>query len=98
MCGYRCPVCKTVKELSEFDGIVCSSCSKSMWKHAKKRPVIVEFREVIGEREEIGTLENRGGEKLIANRGQDYVIRGTRGELYPIKKEIFAETYDIVEE
>lgn len=26
----------------------------------------------------------------------DYLIRGVRGELYPCKKEIFEETYDIV--
>lgn len=26
----------------------------------------------------------------------DYLIRGVRGELYPCKKEIFEETYDVV--
>ena len=27
----------------------------------------------------------------------DYLITGVKGEIYPIKKEIFDETYDIVE-
>ncbi|MBY8999036.1 MAG: hypothetical protein KGD60_15020 [Candidatus Thorarchaeota archaeon] len=62
-----------------------------------KRPIEVEFREVEGE-EEVLTLENREGDSLIAKADEDFIIRGVKGELYPIKKEIFYQTYDIVEE
>jgi hypothetical protein len=27
----------------------------------------------------------------------DYIVKGTRGELYPVKKEVFEETYEEVE-
>lgn len=39
----------------------------------------------------IPTLEG----PLTANLG-DYVVKGVRGELYPVKPDIFEETYDIV--
>lgn len=80
----------------------------SEWKKAKKKPVEIEFREVnptdcvidqlTGEVFEEGveiikTLEG----KYVARPQYDYVIRGVRGELYPIKKSIFAETYDVVD-
>ena len=28
----------------------------------------------------------------------DYIVRGVKGELYPVKPDIFEETYEIVEE
>ena len=64
------------------------------WRKARKKPVIVEFREPMFEVEEIHTREGT----LIARRGKDYVIRGVKGELYPIGKEIFNETYEIINE
>lgn len=27
----------------------------------------------------------------------DYIVRGTRGEFYPVKKDIFHETYDLID-
>jgi len=63
------------------------------WRKARKKPVIVEFREVHGEKEVIKTREG----KLIGYKGKDFIIRGVEGEIYPISKEIFAETYEIVE-
>ncbi len=48
---------------------------------------------LMGEHLYVRTLE---GEHL-ANDG-DYIIRGVHGELYPCKPDIFAKTYDIVEE
>jgi hypothetical protein len=73
-----------------------------MWKKARKKPVVIEFREVkpntrtggFNKVEEIKTLEGT----LIAIPNKDFVIRGVRGELYPIKKNIFYETYDVIEE
>ena len=73
----------------------------SKWRKARKKPIVIEFREVeanagIGtdlEREQIPTREGT----LYAFKDRDYVIRGIKGELYPIKKEIFYETYDVIE-
>ncbi|QIL50088.1 hypothetical protein G7084_01375 [Weissella coleopterorum] len=28
----------------------------------------------------------------------DYIVKGTKGEIWPVRKDIFEETYDIVEE
>ena len=78
----------------------------SEWKKARKKPVIVEFREVepkehffdielrqwvLGER-----IKTREG-TLHAICGRDFIIRGVEGEVYPIKKEIFYKTYKIIE-
>lgn len=41
----------------------------------------------------INTLEG----KMIARPG-DFIIRGINGEIYPCKPDIFAKTYDMVEE
>lgn len=73
------------------------------WKKCKKKPVVVEFREpqppFLNIRrdgklvERINTLE--GIEYAVV--GEDFVIRGINGELYPIKKEIFLKTYEVLE-
>ena len=62
------------------------------WKIARKKPVIIMFREPIGKKELIHTLE---GEEW-AIRGKHFVIYGVKGELYPIDKKIFAETYEVL--
>ena len=64
------------------------------WKKARKKPVIIEYREVDGEVEVIKTREG----KLEGVKGKDFIIKGIEGELYPIKKNIFYKTYDIEEE
>jgi len=63
-----------------------------VWKKARKKPIVVDFREVIGDEEVIDTKEGI----LVAKRGRDYIVRGVEGELYPVNKEIFAKTYDEV--
>ena len=70
---------------------------KPKFKPCRKLPVIVHFREVAGE-EEIFTLENRDGESLIAKAEEDYIMRGVDGELYPIKKDLFHRTYEVIED
>ena len=40
-------------------------------------------------------IETREG-KLYAAAGRDYIIKGVEGELYPINKEIFKKTYEVV--
>ena len=62
------------------------------WKKARKRPVVIEYREVQGVSETINTPEGM----LVAHVGQDFIIRGVRGEIYPIKRDIFWETYEEV--
>ncbi len=63
------------------------------WRKCRKKPVVVEFREVLGQWEVINTKEG----VLTAFRDTDYIIRGVNGEHYPIKKEIFYKTYDVIE-
>lgn len=36
-------------------------------------------------------------EGVMAGRAGDYLMIGVRGEKYPIRKDIFEETYDIIE-
>jgi len=67
--------------------------SQGEWRKARKKPVVVEFREVDGDNEVIHTLEG----DLTAQKGRDFIIRGVNGEIYPIAKEIFYQTYEVVE-
>lgn len=63
------------------------------WFRARKRPVVVNVREPIDPPEEIHTREG-----TIVATEDDLVIRGVEGEIYPIGREIFAKTYDVVAE
>lgn len=67
---------------------------ENMWKKCRKKPIVVEFREVQGEKEVIVTREG----VLTAYRGKDFIIKGIRGEIYPIGKDIFHKSYDVLEE
>lgn len=61
------------------------------WKRCRKKPIEVEYRDAVaGE-----LVATREGE-LRAREG-DYVIRGVQGECYPIGKDIFHQTYDVLE-
>jgi hypothetical protein len=69
-----------------------------LWGLAIKRPIMVRFREVcppMGNRWGIEVVHTPEG-NLLATEGRDYIIEGIEGELYPIKKRIFLDTYDIV--
>lgn len=44
----------------------------------------------------IKTLESGNGFHIVSN--GDYVIKGVKGEFYPCKPDIFAATYEPVEE
>lgn len=63
------------------------------WKRARKKPCVIEFREVREPGEKIFTREG----ELLAFPNRDYIIKGVKGELYPIKKDIFNETYEVIE-
>jgi len=69
----------------------------SVWKMCMKKPIEVEYREVRGDTESIVTLESDGNEGILtAHADTDYIMRGIRGEVYPIKKDIFDDTYDVI--
>lgn len=76
------------------------------WRKARKKPVVVEFREVEPKETLIAGFPIREckGERfatregvLSAYVGEDYIIRGVEGEIYPIKKAIFHKTYEVLE-
>lgn len=61
------------------------------WHRCKKKPVEVQFREPFGT-EYIHTREGI----LIANYSEDLIIKGVDDEEYPIKRSIFAKTYEVI--
>ena len=66
---------------------------ENIWKECIKKPVKVHYREVSPGENWVETLE---GYKS-ANPDLHYIMKGIRGELYPIEKTIFEETYERVE-
>ncbi|MCK5012737.1 MAG: hypothetical protein KAS66_02870 [Candidatus Omnitrophica bacterium] len=59
----------------------------------RKKPVVIEAEQNIsGGAVYINTLEG----KMRADPG-DWIITGIKGERYPIKPDIFEETYELVE-
>lgn len=78
----------------------------SEWKKARKKPVVVEFRETqpkilirikMPEGLEVwGEIINTLEGLHEAHVDKDFVIRGVNGELYPIKKDIFYKTYEVI--
>ncbi len=74
------------------------------WGKARKKPIVIEFREPIPNTQSkepllvpVEQIETREG-VLSAWPTIDFVIKGVQGEIYPIGKDIFYETYDVVEE
>lgn len=65
-----------------------------IWKRARKKPLLIKYREVRGGRQGDKELIHTREGTLIAIRGRDFVIRGVEGELYPITKTTFTKTYD----
>lgn len=63
-----------------------------MMQKFRKKPVVIEA-ERASERTEIVTLEGT----MVASPG-DWIITGVKGERYPCKPDIFAATYEAVEE
>ena len=65
-----------------------------MWKKCRKLPVIIEVREVKHNEFGIETLE---GYKEC-NLADHFILKGVRGEEYPIRQDIFNETYEVLDE
>ena len=59
---------------------------------ARKKPVEIQFKR-IDVPTTISTLEG----DMKGNVG-DYLVIGVKGEMYPVRKDIFEETYEIIEE
>jgi hypothetical protein len=76
------------------------------WKYARKKPAVIQFREPFAESKwfdpdkkewvNVEKIETKEG-TLYAICGRDYVIAGVQGEIYPIDKKIFAETYEVLD-
>ena len=83
--------------INEFDRNYCYAKkieNAVEWTKCTKKPITVEFREVGPDVTGVETLE---GFKPC-DPAKHYIIRGVRGEVYPIEKGIFNETYEVVEE
>ncbi|MEM3622799.1 MAG: hypothetical protein QXR76_03395 [Candidatus Bathyarchaeia archaeon] len=79
--------------------------NRTKWFRARKKPVEVLVREVkpevdifIGKHQVKGELIRTKEGRLTAVSGRDFIIKGVDGELYPISKEIFYKTYEILGE
>lgn len=64
------------------------------WKKYKKKPNIVEIREV----DQYEHYVRIGDTLRQCIRGKHYIMRGEDGELNPIDKKIFHEAYEMVDE
>ena len=72
------------------------------WGKARKKPIVIEFREVepntnLNGLDRCEVIHTREG-IIQGYPGKDYIIKGVRGEVYPIGKDIFEQTYDVIEE
>jgi hypothetical protein len=77
----------------------------SEWHKARKKPVVVEYREVeplevfydnlSKQMVEGETVRTREG-VFKARCNFDYIIKGVEGEVYPLAKGIFAKTYEAI--
>ena len=79
-------------EVRLADGTVCTPDETIEWINVRKKPIIVHALRMLKDFE-VDTLEG-------THRGKagDYLLKGVEGELYPVKKEIFEKTYDIIQE
>ena len=68
----------------------------SPWHRARKKAVLIEYREVQGGKEGDKELIHTREGTLVGVRGRDFIIKGVEGELYPITKATFNKTYDPV--
>jgi hypothetical protein len=64
--------------------------SINVWKLAQKRPLIIEFRQVQGNHE---TIQTPCGPLVVL---EDHVIARDEAGEYPIRKDVFAKTYDVL--
>lgn len=63
-----------------------------VWKRYRKKPLLVEARVAL----RVELIETREG--VMGASVGDYVIRGVAGELSACKPEVFAQTYEALED
>jgi len=61
------------------------------FKKAVKKPVLVHCMQM-GQPFKVETMEG-----VLEGKAGDYLMIGVRGEMYPCDKEIFDETYELIE-
>lgn len=64
-----------------------------VWKKYRKIPVVIEATGPMDREEDIVTLNG-----TVHVSVGEFIIRGVKGELYPCKPDIFAKTYEPVDE
>ena len=79
-----------LNEVRIKDGTVCTPAETVEWMDVRKKPIIVNALEMCVDFE-VDTLEG-----THQGKAGDYLMKGIDGELYPIKKDIFEKTYDII--
>lgn len=73
--------------------VITEATAKTLeWKKCRNKPLQREYAEVTEET----WIETREG-TIKAYPGQDYLMKGVNGEIYPCKKDIFHKTYDTIE-
>ena len=77
-------------EVRTKDGTVCTPAETVEWMDVRKKPIMVNALKMCVDFE-VDTLEGTHN----GNAG-DYLMKGIDGELYPIKKDIFEKTYDVI--
>jgi hypothetical protein len=65
------------------------------WLKARKKSIVVDVREVVGDAEDIKTMD---GNTFTTVKATHFIMRGVKGELYPIEKKTFFETYEFVKQ
>lgn len=65
--------------------------SDKTFKKVRKRPIVVEAVQMDSDFQ-VQTLEG-----VMSGKAGDYLIRGIKGELYICAREVFDETYDVLD-
>jgi hypothetical protein len=79
------------------------------WQHAKKKPVVIDFIKygdmTASEKLSCGFIIFKEGrwmcitiEGYYTLRVDDYIIKGVKGEYYPCRKDIFEQTYEVIDD
>lgn len=93
--GYAREVCETATAALAPQAVEApreaSGEAADEWRVCRKKPVVVHVRDAVPG-EEVFTREG-----LTTAKDDDLVMRGVDGEVYPIGRDIFERTYDVVE-
>lgn len=68
----------------------------SFWQNVVDNQIVLHLEKLRGD--VIGHVEIKTLEGVMRGEAGDWIIRGVKGELYPCKPDIFAATYEPVED